>query len=294
MMAMTLTASGALSAAPPAWSVVVSDFQHNASITCVVYVDDVLKEDTANILGAFVNDTVRGVATPIAVGDDYMFFLTVYSNRTSGDTLSFRFYDAALDTILSITEKISFAPDAQIGDPVTPFQFHGFIPPLIQTITHRFEAGWNMVSIPLDVLNYSKTNLFPGALSDAFAFQNGYQAKTMLELGTGYWLKFSSDSAQRVVAFSGTEKVSDTLSVAAGWNIVGTVSAPVASTSILAQGTTIESQYFKFSSGYAAADTLVPGSGYWVKVSSDGSLILNASVSSTKTMYPQSIRDMRR
>src|SRR5262249_7661571 len=52
------------------------------------------------------------------------------------------------------------------------------------------KESWNLVSVPLNVDNYTKTSLFPTSTSSAFAFQGAYVATPVLANGIGYWLKF--------------------------------------------------------------------------------------------------------
>ncbi len=263
---------------PPTWSVVASAYQYNASITSIVVIDDIANNDSNNILGAFVGDTVRGVTSPIVVGNAQMYFLTVYSNTASGDTLRFKLYYAIKDTILSVNEKITFLPDAQIGDPVTPFQFHSTSIPLIPVTHYHYNAGWNIVSIACNVSDYEKATLFPTALSNAFSFLNGYQSNSALVHGVGYWLKFPTDSLQRSVSIEGYGIEQDTVMVNAGWNMIGSLSYSIATSSVQPVGTTVQSSYFSFQNGYQVTDTIQPGNGYWVKVSNNGSLVLHSSV----------------
>ena len=75
---------------------------------------------------------------------------------------------------------------------------------------------------------------------------------------------------------------SDTFSVSAGWNLVGSVGNRIPVSGIAsAPGGMIASQFFGFDQFYAGADTLVPGKAYWVKVNQAGQLILSSA-----TMLP--------
>ena len=50
--------------------------------------------------------------------------LTVYSDQASGETMSFKYYDADADMICDITETVVFAPDTTIGSAFDPFVMH--------------------------------------------------------------------------------------------------------------------------------------------------------------------------
>ncbi|HTK82711.1 MAG TPA: YCF48-related protein [Bacteroidota bacterium] len=133
--------------------------------------------------------------------------------------------------------------------------------------------AWNMVSVPRTVSDYRKTVLFPTASSSAFAYDtSGYGTADTLMNGKGYWVKFPSSN---VVAITGSSRTTDTISVNADWNLVGTISVPVPATSILSiPDGILASGFFGYSTSYFTADTLKPGGAYWVKVSSPGKIIL--------------------
>jgi hypothetical protein len=135
-------------------------------------------------------------------------------------------------------------------------------------------AGWNIISVPLAVGDYLKTSLFPGATSAAFAYQGGYVTRDTLDNGPGYWLKFS---APQVLSLSGSLITLDSIPVAPGWNIMGSISSPIASSSVTAVGTVLQSAFFGFDNGYFSASTIEPGKGYWVKASTAGTLVLSSA-----------------
>ena len=138
----------------------------------------------------------------------------------------------------------------------------------------RIAKGWNMISVPMKVTNGKAATLYPGAASGAFMYYAGYQAIDSLQPGTGYWLKF--DSA-RAYVISGTVFAVETLAVQAGWNMIGSASqpAPVSAITTLTIDLTTSS-FFRYKSGYFAADMLQSGEGYWVKASIAGMLRIAA------------------
>ncbi len=136
-------------------------------------------------------------------------------------------------------------------------------------------AKWNMVSLPLGVLDNRKIIVFPQAQSSAFAFEGGYQSKTNLLNGVGYWLKF--DSAQSINLIGGVI-AQDTISVHAGWNMIGSISDTISTSCFVPVGTEIQSSYFGYLNGYVSSDVILPGKAYWVKVSTDGVLIMKGCI----------------
>ncbi|HTK82720.1 MAG TPA: hypothetical protein VL633_10545 [Bacteroidota bacterium] len=137
--------------------------------------------------------------------------------------------------------------------------------------------GWNLVSIPTSRTSCNlKTDYFPNAGSPAFAFDGNtgsYQSKDTLVPGVGYWVKFASSGTH---AAPGLERLSDTIQVYPGWNMIGGLSKPIATSAIVtipAVGL-INSPFFSYEGSYTAADTLEPAKGYWVKISSPGGLMI--------------------
>jgi hypothetical protein len=141
-------------------------------------------------------------------------------------------------------------------------------------------ANWNLVSVPLTVSDYAKAVLYPTSVSEAFAFQNTYNAETVLTKGVGYWLKF--DQAQ-TVNISGLPLNLDTVAVVSGWNLIGSISNSilVASINQIPSGI-VSSSFYGYQTGYYLADSINPGRGYWVKVNQDGKLVLNADIKVNK------------
>ncbi|MBL4652720.1 MAG: T9SS type A sorting domain-containing protein [Flavobacteriales bacterium] len=109
---------------PPSWSVTPSNFQFTATVTGILIVNDTITNAADNILGAFVNGQVRGVASPTNVGGTHIYFLTLYSNVAAGDTVSFQAYLAVEDSIYDVAETIEFVSSGTNGDPVNPQELH--------------------------------------------------------------------------------------------------------------------------------------------------------------------------
>ena len=135
--------------------------------------------------------------------------------------------------------------------------------------------GWNLLSLPLTVADPSKSTVYPTAVSDAFTYNGSYQIAETLSYGQGFWLKFNGS---QIVAIAGTERSFDTLNVAADWNLIGSISSPIATSSITSIPVGIvTSNFFEFEGSYVIADTIRPGQGYWVKATQAGQIILASS-----------------
>ncbi len=140
---------------------------------------------------------------------------------------------------------------------------------------YSFPSGWNLLSVPHTSENRSKLFLFPTAVSQAFAYEGSYVQKESLSCGVGYWLKFSGPQS---IPMTGMERIEDSISVVTGWNMVGSISYPVPTSSITSNPEGMStSEFFAYSMGYVIKDTIEPGRGYWVKVNQTGKLFLSSS-----------------
>jgi hypothetical protein len=134
---------------------------------------------------------------------------------------------------------------------------------------------WNMVSVPLVLADCRKSVVAPTAISPAFAYDGGYTVKDTLARGVGYWLKFNGNQSYTLY---GALDTLNTIDVRTGWNMIGSISAPVAVTKIASDpGGMITSKFFGYAGGYVHVDTIMPGRGYWVKVNQDGKLTLSTA-----------------
>jgi hypothetical protein len=156
-------------------------------------------------------------------------------------------------------------------------------------VVTSISSGWNMLSVPnvsydyvAQVSNFSKSYVFAGASSSAFAYDGGYVAKDPVSNGPGYWVKY--DNARNITYF-GTMLNPMTVNVKAGWNMIGSISQTFPTDKIksyiVQNGVDVEtpgnvvSNYFGYLSGYQTSFAIEAGKGYWVKVAADGKLKLD-------------------
>jgi hypothetical protein len=136
-------------------------------------------------------------------------------------------------------------------------------------VTDSLGLGWQLISVPVitPCLYY-----LPGS----FFYHSSYLRIDTLLPRQGYWNKFKQPS----ISFAGTTLLEDTVAVTARWNLIGSISQPVAVMNIqsIPAGVTISNLYGYNGSSYFVADTIYPGRAYWVRVSQDGvSLVLSSS-----------------
>jgi hypothetical protein len=150
------------------------------------------------------------------------------------------------------------------------------------TYTLAINERWNLISLPVVVENSAVSVQFPTSASLAYGYvpNTGYAMQSSLAFGAGYWLKFGSAQSVSVI---GVPVLADTIDVDAGWNLIGSISIPVAAASITPIGTSVVSEYFGYNGGYARTDTIVPAKAYWVKTGNAGKLALGGGAMAKPT-----------
>jgi len=134
-------------------------------------------------------------------------------------------------------------------------------------ITDSTGPGWQLISAPVQVP-------CPVLLPRSFLYERIYRQSDTLVAGRGYWNKLSGEK----LSFAGTALLEETISVAERWNLVGSISHPVAVGSMSSDPPGIvTSQFYGFHNNYYTTDSIRPGNAYWVKVNQNGSLILSSS-----------------
>ncbi len=147
--------------------------------------------------------------------------------------------------------------------------------------------NWNFISLPVIPSNASAAKIFPNSTGTPFQYASnaGWTPATTLEFGRGYMIHFGTVLDGDV---TGTRsQVVDNVRLHAGWNSVGAASFPTCiSDSYNNLPTTfqtvfvspvqntnpkIETEFYEFvpTRGYFSSAYLLPGHGYFVKVSDE-------------------------
>jgi hypothetical protein len=107
----------------PTWYVDPHDFQYNMTVTAVLRIDERESIDGNDIIGAFVGDECRGVARPIYIDGvrRYEAFLMIHSNEASGETITFKAFDADASLLCDIEETLAWEADGVRGSVHDPF-----------------------------------------------------------------------------------------------------------------------------------------------------------------------------
>lgn len=148
------------------------------------------------------------------------------------------------------------------------------------TQSYSLPPGWNLVSLPCDVVDPSVQALFPGAISLFRWTGSRYQIDSLLVPGQGYWLNLAEPDTVRVTV-TGPAPSSTLRAVAQGWTLIG----PLGDGVELLAWVRPEGGFdgvFAFAGGvYVLASAgswlhLDPGRGYWLNATSAVALDLAA------------------
>ena len=112
--------------ANPNWDVNINAFQYNGSVTASASVDG-LSIGAGDQIGAFVGDELRGVgdAAFFPPAGTWIFQTMIFSNQATGESLSFKLYDAETDQVVDLDESLAFSSDMTIGNGFAPFSLSG-------------------------------------------------------------------------------------------------------------------------------------------------------------------------
>ena len=129
------------------------------------------------------------------------------------------------DGVEDITDYYGTAPD------MGAFEYMGSSS---GDITVNYNAGWNIVGLPLYVEDASYGTLFTDAVNGTlYGYEGSYYGSDTLEAGNGYWLVFTNDGSADI---SGEEITNLTISLSEGWNLITGISSPVPVESIIDPG----------------------------------------------------------
>jgi hypothetical protein len=114
---------------PSGWQVNSAAYEYSMTMTAEVEYNGMLMSNQNDTLGAFVDGECRGIAEASWVDSygKYMFFLTVFSNNYSGDSIEFRYYSHGNQTITKGFSPVAFVDGKNLGTASDPFIISGSI-----------------------------------------------------------------------------------------------------------------------------------------------------------------------
>jgi hypothetical protein len=228
--------------------------------------------------GAYVTFPFDETAPVISTGTDYWITIKapagiLYPGGThgSGFTAGRSFYEGSTDTTVWNALVISAVEYAWI------MRSYDVTPSNSITINPSFSSGWNMIANPVtrdagppptdSVKILYPTSSFPYAFK--YTPGVGYEQEFRMANKRGYWGKFPGAGSTSI---TGGARTLDTIPVVSGWNMVGSISSNVDTSTITSSPAGIrQSNWFGYNGGYSASAQIVPGKAYWVKASQAGS-----------------------
>ncbi len=111
------------SAAAPTWSVTPASYQYSMTVTAVANVNCIELTNPSVRIGAFVGNDCRGtVLTSTVINGRYLASMIVYSNVTSGETVTFKIYNPTNDSIYDARVSAAFQDNASYGLSAAPYE----------------------------------------------------------------------------------------------------------------------------------------------------------------------------
>jgi hypothetical protein len=184
-----------------------------------------------------------------------------------------------------------------IRDPrITSFIIE-YTPGTIGTVPSVIANGWNLLSLPVIPPDNRVVTIFPDAAGTPYEYTAAaaWVPREELEFGRGYMVKFGDVIGSRNTNVAGiTSQSVSNVRLFRGWNTIGAASAPSNVSGIFftpLEGSSVvpvaESDVFEYVTGrgYRQVAYLIPGRGYFIKVSADGyyNLAVTKSVAGPKT-----------
>lgn len=123
----------------PTWSVNETIFENTQTMIAKLSLDGKLLENPNDMVGAFVGNECRGVASPVFIPatGKYYTYLTVFSNK-QGEEINFKLYEHGSGRIVPVDKKLNFNINDHLG---SFFQAYSIAMPTLsnQAAISRFE-----------------------------------------------------------------------------------------------------------------------------------------------------------
>jgi len=133
--------------------------------------------------------------------------------------------------------------------------------------------GWNLVSLPVDPDDPDPGAVFPPAICEAvyeYDTVAGYAAPTTIASKKGYWVKALH---QKTLTIPGTRPVDTSVSLAAGWNLVGVVGPDAGQLWQLIPTEAFCTAIWEYLPPYGVPrDHCNEGRGFWIKAATAGTI----------------------
>lgn len=171
----------------PDWSVDSANFEYTMSLFGRLIIENVVSTDPQDLVAAFVGDEVRGVASVQyeAKVDAYMLYMTIYGNQVSGDTISFKVWDASAAQLHEdVTPILEFTPNAIVGTSLNP---QDIVTGNSITETIALNTGWTWVSFNLETTRLATVDSIFTGVGSTGDIVKGQNAFDIYDNATGWY-----------------------------------------------------------------------------------------------------------
>lgn len=266
-----------------------SQFENNGQITAQAILQGVPVE--SGFLGAFVGDECRGYADAqyFQPADHYVFDFLIYSNASSGETITFRYYDPGTDVVHELETTIEFATNMLLGTAPNPILLID-----CTRYTKTLNLGWTWFSLNNIVDDMSLGSLLSCSAdgdyiknreaSAHFYQQTGWFGHLEALNTEDMFMIFVNNACE--ISYCGTveEVVNTSISLNAGWNTIPYLpefSMPIeeALASITfsdldyIKSQTQFARYYEGSGWFGTLETMNPSEGYMIYLANPATLI---------------------
>jgi hypothetical protein len=138
----------------PDWQIDAAAWELSSQVTARVVANEMDISGTGHRLAAFVGDELRGVATPVQLGQNtWLFFLSIFAH-VNAETVTFKVYLADRGVVADVRDSLLFRANAIDGTPAAPIELNAFVdfdfPPEVHDIADQvIEVGDDFAPILL-------------------------------------------------------------------------------------------------------------------------------------------------
>lgn len=268
--------------------------QYNMQVVGHILIDDEISLNPNDMVGAFVNDECRGVASPMPEFGGLV-FLTVGSNQLSDEMVELRIWNSELCESCYTAQSFEFANEGEVGSYFDPLMIYCPTEILLEL---DFNQGYTWFSLNVSQESYDPNDLF-SALEPcyddriigqhAFALYSGEQwIGNLTELSTHKMYRMRLCSAQSI-SLEGEINMMDTIYLNAGYSwlgylphtclplntaLAGLYPEPAYNDRIIAQNAFA---LYNGNQWIGSLSQMCPGKGYIIKLSNASSLNYSGS-----------------
>jgi len=294
----------------PDWTINPSDFQHSMNMTGILlkHLSEVVVDtstDTYDMVGVFVGDQLRGVANveylpeleeSLSNFHPYEVFLTIYSNESYGEDLSFKVWNASGCALLGqIEEDFVFYADSSFGSLTSPVTLTATSHVVLE---NALPSGWTWMSFNLVDDDMSVNTLLQSLEPDTNDIIKSHVSHAQYSASSGTWvgsldsldhqkaylLRINDQDTMTTIGYVVDVEL-DTIDIVEGWNWIGytpqesySINDALGSLDSVETGDLIKNQYgfaeyLEDHGWFGSIDYMDPHLGYMLRASNNDILL---------------------